>query len=160
MKEHNETNKIQHTHYKMEKPIPTNIIFSDNPGHFSLLTKERYKVDAYILLFDLTNLTSFTKLGEWLEKMEEYYGPRPMVILGNKSDIVDERVVERDEIIQFIEEVHLDWKLDMHFYPIKFLKASVLEDPKKNFDMMLSYLADQSYRALKKVESGNWHYHD
>jgi Ras-related protein Rab-8A len=51
-----------------------------------------------LLVYDVTDSRSFNNIREWLENIKKH-GKKDVntVLLGNKSDILDKRVVRRDE---------------------------------------------------------------
>ena len=51
-----------------------------------------------IIVFDLTDKDSFDKLTNWLKDIRNHSLSLPIVLFGNKSDLVDERKVDKDEI--------------------------------------------------------------
>jgi len=64
--------------------------------------------DACMLVFDLTNVRSFQALGKW--KSEFLYqanpskAPFPFILVGNKEDLVNERMVTKEEAVQWCKE--------------------------------------------------------
>ena len=48
-----------------------------------------------IILFDLSNRESFEHLPKWIEEVSTNVGDLPMLIVGNKSDLVNECKVTR-----------------------------------------------------------------
>lgn len=57
-----------------------------------------------ILLFDLTNRESFDHIPKWIEEVKSNAGEIPMLLVGNKSDLVNERSVSRQEAEAFARE--------------------------------------------------------
>lgn len=57
-----------------------------------------------IILFDLSNRESFEHLPKWIEEVSSNVGDLPMLIVGNKSDLVNERKVTRAEAENFTRE--------------------------------------------------------
>ncbi len=84
------------------------LLIWDIKGHvaFEKLANNYIKdSNAYILLFDLTNLYSFYNLNNWLSRIKtnnilfnEYY---PILLLGCKKDLVSKRQVTYDEAKKF-----------------------------------------------------------
>ena len=75
-------------------------------GSFEKLVSNYIKdSNAYIILFDLTNLHSFYNINNWLKKIKNnndlfnnYY---PILLLGCKKDLVSKRKVTYDEAKKF-----------------------------------------------------------
>ena len=51
-----------------------------------------------IVVFDLTDKESFYKVTNWLKDIRNNSLNLPVVLFGNKSDLVDEKKVDKDEI--------------------------------------------------------------
>lgn len=76
---------------------------------------ERYKqvttsyyrgAQAAIVVFDLTNKTSFENVPKWISGFFEYSNPlfqKHLLLVGNKSDLVEERKVTQEEIETYIK---------------------------------------------------------
>jgi small GTP-binding protein len=50
-----------------------------------------------LVMFDLTERESFDKLNEWIESFREARGDKPMVLIGNKSDLENQRKITDNE---------------------------------------------------------------
>ena len=63
-----------------------------------------------LLLFDLTNKNTFKNLPKWLSDFKDN-GPEDSVIfiVGNKSDLENEREVTYDEVREFAEKKKLEY---------------------------------------------------
>ncbi len=61
---------------------------------------------AAFIVFDLTNQESFNKLKNWHEELEEFIENKdlPIVIVGNKSDLEDQRVIDYQEAVKLKNE--------------------------------------------------------
>lgn len=72
-------------------------------SHFSSIRSRMYRgMDAVLLIFDLTNHISFEHLPDWIHEIrEEGQFKRLILLVGNKSDLIDQRVVSKEEIDQF-----------------------------------------------------------
>jgi len=54
---------------------------------------------AAFIVFDLTNRKSFENIKSWHDELREFtdYRDMPIVLIGNKNDLIDERVVSQEE---------------------------------------------------------------
>ena len=58
-----------------------------------------------LLVFDVTNRESFENIPTWLERLKENAGEGIVIMLiGNKSDLNEDRVIEYNEAAQFAEK--------------------------------------------------------
>ncbi len=76
---------------------------------FKRLRQTYYRgTQAAFIVFDLTNRKSFENLIKWYDELLSLVREKefPSVIIGNKSDLVDERKIERTEITKFINELY------------------------------------------------------
>lgn len=64
------------------------------------------------IIFDLTDINSFTEVDKWKEAIYEYVGKIPILLIGNKLDLKGERVIDyktakeyadKEKFIGFIE---------------------------------------------------------
>ena len=53
---------------------------------------------AAVVVFDLTLKESFLKVTDWLKEIREMSPKMPIGLFGNKSDLVDQRVVNKEDI--------------------------------------------------------------
>ncbi|XP_050680070.1 ras-related protein Rab-28-like [Leptidea sinapis] len=71
----------------------------------TMLGNYLYASDIIIFVYDLTNLASFEKLNEWVEKVEELYKDETdkplMAMFGNKSDLEHQRAVRLSSVTAF-----------------------------------------------------------
>jgi len=58
-----------------------------------------------LLIFDLTNYESFEHLPQWIEEIRaNIKNEVPFLLVGNKSDLIDERAISLEEINNFTEK--------------------------------------------------------
>ena len=61
--------------------------------------------DGVILMYDITNRKTFDSISEWIkniyEKKDEDY---PLVLIGNKCDLEDERIISKEEGLEKAEK--------------------------------------------------------
>jgi len=60
-----------------------------------------------IILFDLTNRESFDHVPKWLEEVKKESGNIPILLVGNKSDLIDERDVSLNEAKQMAVDLNM-----------------------------------------------------
>ncbi|MHA1717934.1 MAG: Rab family GTPase [Promethearchaeota archaeon] len=66
--------------------------------HFQFVRPSFYRgAFAAIFVFDLTRRESFESIKRWKEECNQYIPGIPAVLVGNKSDLTEERVVSRRE---------------------------------------------------------------
>ena len=70
---------------------------------FRSMTRNYYNdTDGVLLLYDITKRSSFEHLSTWIDDLREYADSNTEIILvGNKSDLEDEREVTKEEIKNF-----------------------------------------------------------
>lgn len=63
------------------------------------ITKQFFrKADGVVIIYDITVEDSFRSVRPWLASIQEAVGdPIPVMVLGNKSDMKDEREVQTKE---------------------------------------------------------------
>ena len=97
-----------------------------------------YGSDIALVCFDLTSKSSFNELPDWFKLIDENCrGIRPAgIIVGNKSDLVDQREVTDEEIQKLAEEYQSDYVL-----------VSAID--KKNIDELKEQISAILYKKRK-----------
>ena len=63
------------------------------------------RVQGLIILFDLTNQETFDNLSKWIEIIKEHCGHTiPILFVGNKSDLEENRVVKKEDISRYVKK--------------------------------------------------------
>lgn len=63
-----------------------------------------------LLIFSLTDHGSFEDLSKWQEQVIRYCSPKtPIIIVGNKGDLIDEKEVSDEEVRNFAESRGLEY---------------------------------------------------
>lgn len=78
---------------------------------FRAVTRNYFKdAQGAVIVFDLTNYDSFTKLNDWIEFVNDS-SPKDVVIaiVGNKADLSDQRKVTSKEALEFAKNLHSDY---------------------------------------------------
>lgn len=77
---------------------------------FRTLTPSYYRGgQGAILVYDVTNRDSFQKVDNWLNELETYSTNHDMIkmLVGNKCDMLDERVVSKEEGMKCARKHHM-----------------------------------------------------
>ena len=64
---------------------------------------------AVVVVFDLTNKDYFEQVTFWLKEIREYSPELPIGLFGNKSDLVNERKVSKEEIDNLCKSEDLEY---------------------------------------------------
>ncbi|MFW9970421.1 MAG: GTP-binding protein [Candidatus Odinarchaeota archaeon] len=95
----------------VEGPIRAKLQIWDTGGQerFSSIRPMYYRGSlGALLIFDLTNSDSFAHLPQWIEEVRANVKTEiPLLLVGNKSDLVDQRAVSLEEINKFTENFSL-----------------------------------------------------
>ena len=74
---------------------------------FKSITTGYYRgANAAFIVFDLTSRKSFESVSEWIENYYKYSNPdyeRHVILIGNKSDLKNERIITENEIDDFVK---------------------------------------------------------
>ncbi len=94
-----------------EGPIRSKLQIWDTGGQerFSSIRPMYYRGSlGALLIFDLTNSSSFEHLPQWIEEVRANVKTEiPLLLVGNKSDLVDQRAVSLEEINSFTYNFNL-----------------------------------------------------
>ena len=96
--------------------------------------------DGFIIVYDISNTESFDKLDYWIEQIktnaQEYV---KMILFGNKSDIIEERKVSKEEGEQYAKN-----------NKIKFFEVSAKEGT--NVNQAFEYLIKDILNCFSPIE--------
>ena len=119
---------------------------------FKSITTGYYRgANAAFIVFDLTSRKSFESVSEWIENYYKFSNPdyeRHVILIGNKSDLKNERIITEDEIDDFV-------KLNK----IKYFETSAKNG--ENIDESFLFIAEQLMKdadekgILYNEKSGN-----
>ena len=93
---------------KPEKNIAVRLQIWDLAGqkHFAFVRPSFYRgAFACIFVFDLTRRDSFEHVKNWVDESEQYVPGVPCILLGNKADLQEERVISKSEGEALAEEL-------------------------------------------------------
>ncbi|TFF92418.1 MAG: GTP-binding protein, partial [Promethearchaeota archaeon] len=76
--------------------------------YFKRFRKTYYNgAQAAFIVFDLTNRSSFENVANWHNELKEFIENRdlPIIIVGNKTDLAEQRVVEYEEGVSLVKDL-------------------------------------------------------
>ena len=78
---------------------------------YKAVTKNLFlKVQGTLIMFDITNDNSFNNAKKWVSSIKEECGKQmQMILVGNKSDLKDERIVKREEASKYAEAEKIEY---------------------------------------------------
>ena len=124
---------------KMKDDIELKLIIWDTAGqerfHNIAITACK-SAQGILVCYDLTKRTTFDRIKIWLDEINNRYKDIPIVLLGNKCDMVDERQITEKEAKESAEK-----------YSLPFFETSAKN--KINIDEAIMYLTDIVYKKLK-----------
>lgn len=95
----------------VEGPIRSKLQIWDTGGQerFSSIRPMYYRGSlGALLIYDLTNSASFDHLPQWIEEVRANVKTEiPLLLVGNKSDLVDQRAVSLEEVNNFTSDFNL-----------------------------------------------------
>ena len=130
---------------EVEKNIYVKMQIWDTCGseRFKSLTSSFIKTcSAFILVFDLTRVNTFKNIDSWINTIKENTSPKFFILIGNKSDLVEKREIEKDIILDYCQK-HL----------FNYLEISAKNNI--NIEKMFKEIAYQLYMDIKKNEKKN-----
>ena len=117
------------------------IVIHDTAGQErfkSLSTNYIKKAKGILLVYDITDKKSFDNLGKWMSDIEEeeVSGKIPIILIGNKSDLIEERVISKEEGEKMAKQ-----------YNLKFYETSC-----KNGDNVENCFLDLARQIIEKMK--------
>ena len=100
---------------KLKNGEEVTIKISDTAGQEkfrSIATNFLKKADGIILVYDITYKKSFENLNRWFKDINENTKGMPIILLGNKMDLEENRVVSTEEGIEFAKKISEDIEFD------------------------------------------------
>ncbi|TNV76376.1 hypothetical protein FGO68_gene2425 [Halteria grandinella] len=90
-----------------------------------------------LLVYDITNRNSFESIPKWMKELKEHADPNiVMILVGNKSDLKEQREVKHEEGLKFSEK-----------HQIAFIETSALNAG--NVDIAFKNLIHEIYKISK-----------
>ncbi len=103
---------LKTTSIKMEgKKIKLQIWDTAGQEKYRSITKTLFlKAQGILALFDITSENSFINIKNWLFLIkEECNSDIPIIIVGNKNDLENKRVVEKEKAIEYAKQQNIEY---------------------------------------------------
>ena len=95
-----------------------------------------HRVQVLILMYDITYRDTYENISKWLELIRQNVPNKPMILVGNKLDLANEkRIVTKEEAQKIAEDNH-----------IEFFEGSGYSG--ENVDKIFSSIAEKVYKYL------------
>ena len=123
---------------KSKKTAKINIWDTAGQERYMSINKSIYqKVDGVMLVYDITNSETFTNTENWIKEIKEFNHNMPIMLVGNKADLNNERIVEYEEGKKYADDNKL-----------KFIEVSALNG--ENVDKAFIEFGNDIFSFLKK----------
>ena len=123
---------------KSKKKAKLQIWDTAGQERFMSLSKSIFqRVDAIMLVYDITNIITFNNLENWIKKIKEFNDTMPIMLVGNKTDLNEERIVRYEDGKNLANENKM-----------QFLEASALNG--ENVDKAFVSFGNEIFNCLKK----------
>lgn len=106
---------------------------------FRSLTRQYYRdSQGAIIVFDITKKRTFDNLQTWIDDIEDYSDKDiPIIIVGNKSDLIDEREVSENNINEFLNDKYTYFEVSAKYgnnidLAFNKMKKLIMENRKMN----------------------------
>ena len=107
---------------------------------FHSISKNLYRgTNGVFFVYDITSKESFDNLKHWIKEFQDVEGDIKGVILGNKYDLKEERVIQEKDVINFSEQ-----------YQMPYLETSAKDNinVKEGFELMVDELLKVKIKIL------------
>ena len=128
--------------FELDKNVYAKMQIWDTCGseRFKSLTSSFIKTcTAFILVFDLTRLSTFKSIDSWINIIKDNTSPKFLILIGNKDDLIELREVNKDIVLEFCRK-------NMFNY----LEISAKNNT--NIEKMFKEVAYQLYMDIKKYQ--------
>ena len=131
--------------FELEPKIYAKMQIWDTCGseRFKSLTSSFIKTcNAFILIFDLTRKNTFHNIDHWIKIIKENTSPKFMILIGNKSDLINERNIDKEIILDYCEKNLFNY-------------MEISAKNNLNIEKLFKEVAYQLYNDIKKSEKND-----
>lgn len=123
------------------------VLFHVFPYRYRSIASRFFKgVDGVILVYDITNEESFTKINSWVKQAKENTSKDlPFMLVGNKNDLDDERAVSEKKGADFADELG---------YPFKEVSALTKDNIDEMFEIMAKMILPKKLKEKADRDEG------
>ncbi len=77
------------------------------------MVRQRFYTDTegVLMLYDVTRMSSLENIKKWHNEVFRFTKPIPIILIGNKIDLVEKREVNTDDVNRYLEENNIKVKL-------------------------------------------------
>lgn len=121
------------------KTIKVQIWDTAGQDRYRSITRNYYKgADGILLIYDITNITSFNNIKLWITQIKENsLSQVKIIVVGNKLDLQNNKVVKEDEVKKIASE-----------FKLQFFEASAKSNI--NIDECFNTLISEIYKDYEK----------
>lgn len=103
--------KVKTVSIEPDKKIDLQIWDTSGEERFKTITKQYYRdASGILIVFDVTNEKSFLDVANWIEDIKNYSKLNVSIVLvGNKCDLENQRVVSREKALEFANKNDLKY---------------------------------------------------
>ena len=130
---------------KFNKKVKLQIWDTAGQERFMALSRTVYqRVDGVMLVYDIASSPTFENILSWINKIKEFKANLPIMIIGNKIDLRDERIITFEEGKNLADE-----------HKLQFFETSALngENVEESF---ISF----AYEVLESIKANNSLYNE
>ncbi len=79
------------------------------------MVRQRFYTDTegILMLYDITRMSSLEHIKKWHIEVSKFSKPVPIILIGNKIDLVDKREVTDENVTRFLEENNINVSLKL-----------------------------------------------
>ena len=77
------------------------------------LVRQRFYSDTegILMLYDITRMSSLKNIKKWYAEVSKFTNQIPIILIGNKIDLLEKREVKNDDVNRFLEENNINVNL-------------------------------------------------
>ena len=134
--------KLKEVKLKDGKTVKVQIWDTAGQDRFRAITKNYYKgAQGITLIYDITNQITFENVRKWIDQIKEEVSEKvPIILVGNKIDIVERRVIKKEDGESMAKE-----------YGLLFSECSAKTG--ENIDSTFNQLVEKTVENYSKVKA-------